>query len=285
MSDYQCLLLAKTFTNKDMCLKNMTKKRSIICLMLILVFSFFLRFIGAGWGLQYNGIQKVNPHFDEGFYSVNFCKEIDLQKKNLISENSQKDGGSLTYYLWTLNALLFKTAGLLDKMPAQLDNYGQDYTDFIYYSRLLMVLFDTLSVALIFLIVKKITGNKKTALFAALVFAIIPFEIMHSNFMRPHILVNFFVLLIIYLSLFIYEKKQNRLVCIDRPDYWLMHSSTIYLCGNRCNPCHVLLLASFYHTKTRQFPRGIIDTFQPQIVFDGVIHSCWFDYRQPGLAI
>ena len=46
---------------------------------------------------------------------------------------------------------------------------------------------------------------------AAFIFAIIPFEIMHSNYMRPHILLNTFLLLIIYLSLFIYDNKKNSL--------------------------------------------------------------------------
>jgi len=188
--------------------KSLIKGRHAILLVLIIALAFALRFMGAGWGLQYNGIQKVNPHYDEGLYSVNFSKEIDLKKMDFISESAQKDGGSLMYYLWAVNAWFFKTVGLLGKMPAQIDNFGQDYSDYIYYSRLLMVLIDVLSVALMFLIVKKITGNKNAALFAAFIFAIIPYEIMHSNYMRPHILVNFFVVLIIYLSLFIYERKK-----------------------------------------------------------------------------
>jgi hypothetical protein len=164
--------------------------------------------LGVGWGLQnkQTNIPRVSTHFDEGF-SVQCCKQIDIKKYDINPESGQIDG-SFTYYLWTVNAFILKSVGLLDKMPTDIISVDQNYSDFIYFSRLLMVFFDIVSLVLIYFIVRKITGNINSSLIAALIFAILPFEIMHSNYMRPHILLNTFLLLIIYLSLFIYEHNE-----------------------------------------------------------------------------
>ena len=71
------------------------------------------------------------------------------------------------------------------------------------------VFFDVCSILLIYLIVMKMVRSKRAALFGALLFALFPFEIMHSHYMRPHILGNTFVCLVIYSSLFIYEQRDR----------------------------------------------------------------------------
>ncbi len=188
---------------------NVFKTRTTFFLIIIIAIALFLRLLGLGWGLQDNNIVRWSTHYDENF-SVVSSQQIDFSKGDINPEIGQIDG-SFSYYLWTFNAFILKTIGVLDKTPNHIDTIGQEYADYIFYSRLLIVFFDILSVLLVFFIVRKITGSRSASLMAAFIFAIIPFEIMHSNYMRPHILLNTFLLLIIYLSLFIYDNKKNSL--------------------------------------------------------------------------
>ncbi len=188
-------------------LKNLLKFRNGTVLLIIISFALFLRLMGLNWGLQNNHIVRWSTHYDE-FFSFECCKQVNLSKWDINPESGQIDG-SFAYYLWNFNAFVLKSVGLLNKTPIQIDTIDQDYSNFILVSRFLIVIFDLLSVFLIYLIVQKITGNNKAALISSFVFAIVPFEIMHSNYMRPHVLLNTFLLLIIYLSLFIYENKKN----------------------------------------------------------------------------
>jgi len=188
-----------------MLIKNIFKIRSNYILLLIITFALFLRLTGVNWGLQHQNIPRYSTHFDEAF-SVTCCKQIDINKLDINPESAQVEG-SLMYYLWYGNAFVLNQIGLLHKMPKQIISIDQNYADFIFYSRLLIIFFDILSLLLIYCIVKKISKNINASLIAAFIFAIIPFEIMHSNYMRIHILLNTFLLLIIYFSLFIYEKE------------------------------------------------------------------------------
>ena len=69
--------------------------------------------------------------------------------------------------------------------------------------RIVNVLFDVASTALIYLILFRITRKQNTALLGAFIFAIIPFEVIQSQWMRPHTLANFFVLTAVYYSTFL----------------------------------------------------------------------------------
>ncbi len=99
--------------------------------------------------------------------------------------------GSLGYYIWSIGALI-----------ARLQDYNVPAKT-LFYSRLISILFDVASVALVFLIGTKLSSKKSIGLFSALLFAILPFEVIYSRYMRPHTMANFFVLATVYFSTFL----------------------------------------------------------------------------------
>jgi len=175
--------------------------------LLIITFALLLRLAGLNWGLQNNelNVPRYSNHIDE-INEISGCTDIDYAQK--------ANGGTLMTYLWKGNAFMLKQLGLLHISTYPLTAYDEGYADFTFYGRLLIVLFDLISLLLVYFIVKKITRSILSSLISALIFAIIPFEILQSNYMTPHVASNTFLLLTIYLSLFICGNKKFFLFAI-----------------------------------------------------------------------
>jgi len=190
-----------------------TRQIHAFLLLLIIGFAAFLRLSIAHWGLEnHDGIHRYSTHFDEAF-SVKCCQEIDIKKLDYNPESGQIEG-SLMYYMWYCNALALHSLGVINENPNDVHEINQDSADFIYCSRLLVILCDLLTVLFIYLTVMLITRDRASSLIAAFLFAIIPFEILHSAYMRTHVPCNTFLAAIIYYSSRLYFKKKINLIVI-----------------------------------------------------------------------
>lgn len=163
-------------------------------LAIILLLAAVLRFIGLKWGIPTLEIPHSPFHPDEG-WAMSVMQNLELAYAD----------GSLNYYIWTFVSSMLKYMGIIGTMPDSFNGYGKDYWVILYASRVVVVLFDLLSAFFVFLTLRKITKNDNTALLGTFIFVIIPFEIIYAHYMRNHIAANFFVVVIIYYSLFIYD--------------------------------------------------------------------------------
>jgi hypothetical protein len=109
--------------------------------------------------------------------------------------------GTMTFYLWYALIGIAHLTGLITHLPHEVNTHMADYATIMYVGRLMIAFFGTLGIILVYLIVNHIATNRLAAILAAWVYAILPFEVMHSHFMRPHVFGNFLLLLISYLSL------------------------------------------------------------------------------------
>ncbi|OQW88260.1 MAG: hypothetical protein BWK78_08425 [Thiotrichaceae bacterium IS1] len=178
-------------------------------LILILLLAATLRLIGLKWGIPTAEILHSPFHPDEGGLGMAALSQINLEQCDFNPETSHIEG-SLTSYIWTFVAFMLQMIGILQKMPCCFGGITEDYGTVMYASRVVVVLFDLLAVLFTFLLLKKLK-NENTALLGALILAIAPFEIIYSHYMRSHIVINFFVVIVTYYSLYIYDHKGEQL--------------------------------------------------------------------------
>ena len=169
-----------------------------------------LRFTGLRWGIPTPEIPHYAFHPDEA-WAMDVLKEIDVAtgRFNPVSAHSE---GTFPFYLWTLAALVARGLGLISQLPSGIVGYGVDYRRVLYLGRAVGVVADLASVALIYLTILKIVKDRNSALLGALIFAIFPFEVIYAHYLRGHVIANFFTVLTIYLSTWLYEREDTRVL-------------------------------------------------------------------------
>ncbi len=174
----------------------------------VLVLGAVLRFTGLHWGIPTEALPHVPFHPDET-WAMDVLKQISLSTGQLNPRSAHSEG-TLAFYVWTGAALAARLLGVVSHMPSEISDFGRDYQRILYLSRVVVVLFDLGSIVLVYLTVLKITRDRRGALFGAFIFAIFPFEIVYSHYIRSHVVANFFIVLSAYLSMFLVEREDKR---------------------------------------------------------------------------
>ena len=107
--------------------------------------------------------------------------------------------GTFNYYLWAVPETVRALFGGGRPMPEENTRSGK--ANFILLSgRLMTVAFDLTTMIFLFLVISEMTGQHAGALFAALLYGILPMQVIYSHFMRTHVLSNLLLVLVIWLS-------------------------------------------------------------------------------------
>jgi len=183
----------------------LVRSRETLLLFLILVLGACLRFSALRWGLATPEMPHTPFHPDETWVA-GCLSQINISTFHFNPDNAHREG-TLCYYIWTLVALVLRGLGFIHTLPYQFNPTGQDMALFLKVARAVNQCLDLGSVALVFLILKRITSSRVAPLIGALVLAVFPFEIIHGIYLRTHVPGNFFMLLVVYFSLEIYSRK------------------------------------------------------------------------------
>lgn len=228
--------------------------------LLILALAASLRFIGIGWGIPTSDIPHLPFHPDEVWVMDNL-KEIHLEKGDWNPETAHAEG-TFSYFLWTGEALLLKELGIITEMPGDIHTYNRDYARILLAGRVVTAFIDLLSLLFIYLTLRCISKNKSTPLIGALIFALIPYEVIHSHYMRGHIIANFFEVLVIYFSFRLYEMNGTLL-------YSIVGFFSALAAATRYQMVVVLILPVLVHLQKSDLLKGIRD-----LSFPAVFRSC-----------
>jgi len=170
----------------------------------ILLLGAVLRCIGLSWGIPTRAVPHLPAHFDEDMV-MHCLAQVDPARGDWNPDWAHNEG-PLNYFIWVGMTVVMRGLGVIERLPNALQGCGDpDYFRIMFAGRLMTVGFDLGAILCIYLIVLKMVRSKPAAAFGALLLALFPFEIMHCHYMRPHILGNLFVCLVIYASLFIYD--------------------------------------------------------------------------------
>ena len=137
---------------------------------------------------------------------MGIIKSLDFMNHQFNPFDAHREG-SLSYYIWAGAAFVLRGLGILKTGTHYITDYTSGYQDILFMGRLISISFDVAATGLIYMILTRIIENKNAALWGTLVFALIPFEVIQSHFMRPHTMANFFVLMAIYFSTFILKPR------------------------------------------------------------------------------
>lgn len=178
-------------------------------IMIIMVYCFIICFIGAWWGLPYL-YHPDEPHTSGT--AINMILHRDLNPHMFYYP-------SFHIYLLTFAFGLFHiivffyvlfTTGHLQtilEIKTMLTN-----SPWIYYflARIITVFFTVGCVAVIYLIVKRLTNKKIVSAFAGFLFASIPLIVEHSKYGMTDIPFTFWILLSIYFCLKLLERNKSK---------------------------------------------------------------------------
>ncbi|MBF0313280.1 MAG: hypothetical protein HQK52_07680 [Oligoflexia bacterium] len=182
-------------------------------LVLIFILAAGLRLIGIGSGLPTDELRQFPDHCDETA-SLHFLSQMNW-KEGRFNPVAAHEEGTLSVYLWMAGGHIAKGLGLIKRHSHQLVGPGKDYSNYVIYGRVVVTFFDLASLFLIFFILRRInfmvgaSENSTAPYWGMLIWAILPFEVIHSHYMRAHVLGNTLLLIIIYLSLFLKEEKSK----------------------------------------------------------------------------
>jgi len=118
-------------------------------------------------------------------------------------------GTTMIYMLSALYAFLYlmgRTFGVFESFADFDALYYQDPTVFFLSGRLMMAGFAVASIFITYLIARRLF-NRQIALIAATFLAVSPLHVHHSKLIRPDILLTFFILLVVWFCLKIFDKK------------------------------------------------------------------------------
>jgi len=163
-----------------------------------------LRYPGLTWGLPSDSLPFAPYHPDEVF-SISNLSAFKFLEGEIVTRAYRE--GNFAYYIWALFSYILYVLNFLPVLPHQLSGAGSDMASVIFVSRMINIVIDAGSAVLVFFVIRKISGYKLGAFVGGATFAIIPFEVIYSIYMRPHTTASFFVLLCIFVSLDIYRKN------------------------------------------------------------------------------
>ena len=189
-----------------------TKGRLVfVGLFLIVGLSAYLRLSGITWGMNGAAGEWLKPfrggagyghylsyHPDE-FISVRGMWPINLLVGKLKAPDAYFEG-TFNYYLWAVPRMLYDLH--TDKGVTANRQLSTDQLKFILFAgRLMSVVFDLATLVFLFAIIRELTKQRLPALLGALLYGVLPMQVIYSHFMRTYTLANLLCVLAIWLSL------------------------------------------------------------------------------------
>src|SRR6266581_6049029 len=164
----------------------------------VLLLGGYLRSAGLTWGLNsgYGHYRNFQP--DE-FVSLRGVLQVDLLRGQIRAPEAYFEG-TFNYYLWALPQAALKLSSKPEP-PSAASTSEEDHAGLLYICRWMSVLFDLSTVVIVFLAIREATQKFYPSLLGALVYAVLPMQVIYSHFMRTHLLSNFLCALVIWLSL------------------------------------------------------------------------------------
>lgn len=136
---------------------------------------------------------------------------VALGQMNIAKGDFEPEGavieGTFTCYLWLIEAHVLRAFGVITALPHGFGTFDKNYATMLVAGRILSVLFDVAAVILLAIVVFRITASSVAALCSALMLAVAPFEVISAHFMRPHIIVNCLLVIIMMLSFRMYATR------------------------------------------------------------------------------
>jgi hypothetical protein len=177
----------------------------------LLLLAAYLRITGLTWGISsgYGHGQSFQP--DE-FLSLRGVREIDLVHGRLGAPSAYWEG-TFNYYLWAIPKAALEVFSKKPLLSTGSPN-ASDIAALLYMCRWMTVLFDLAAVIILFVAITEATRNFYASLFGALVYAVLPIEVIYAHYMRPHVLSNLLCSLALWLSIKIRRKRQSWLLFI-----------------------------------------------------------------------
>ena len=170
----------------------MNKKTVLILLILIIILGGALRLIGTDFGLPYY------PNPDEAFF-VNPSFNI------LALKTPGWYGAPGTTNIYLDSIILFVVGNVLDHDTSILTQYQADPTLFMLIARIIYALIGTASIFLVYWLSQKLFKKYTLSLLAALGLSLSVLHVEHSHYIRPDILMIFFILLTALFSVYIWQ--------------------------------------------------------------------------------
>jgi hypothetical protein len=150
-----------------------------------LLLAAYLRLTGLAWGINtgYGHEQHFQP--DE-YVSLRGVRELNLPAGRIAAPGAYFEG-TFNYYLWAVSRALLKFTANKDPNSG----YSMDIKlQLLYTCRLMSVLFDLCTVIIVFLAIREATRHFYSSLLGALLYAVVPIQVIYAHFMRTHILSN-----------------------------------------------------------------------------------------------
>lgn len=188
-------------------LKEVSIKKIVFILFFIflIALSINLRVKALDWGIGENNEFKNYTHFfhpDED-WSMRVIEETDLRNFDFLDGYKE---GVLSYYKWGLISKFVFHVGITTELPNKEISQSQRLK-YLKIFRSSVVFFGILTLLLLGILVFKLSdGNVIATLVSVLALALNPFDIIHSQFFRPHTIGNFYI--VAFLLLF-YSYKDN----------------------------------------------------------------------------
>ena len=177
----------------------------------LLLLAAYLRITGLTWAINSGYGHELNFQPDE-FLSLRGVREIDLLHGRLRAPSAYWEG-TFNYYLWAIPKAAIE---VLSKEPPSStgSTNASDIGDLLYICRWMTVLFDLAAVIIVFVAIREATRNFSASLLGALVYAILPMEVIYAHYMRPHVLSNLLCSLVLWLSIKVRRNRQSWLLFI-----------------------------------------------------------------------
>ena len=139
-------------------------------------------------------------------------REIDLLRGQLRAPSAYWEG-TFNYYLWAIPKAALEVFSKKPLFSIGSPN-ASDIAALLYICRWMTVLFDLAAVIIVFVAIREATRNFSASLLGALVYAILPMEVIYAHYMRPHVLSNLLCSLVLWLSIKVRRNRQSWLLFI-----------------------------------------------------------------------
>lgn len=185
------------------------KNSQKIILVIILSFGFVLRVLPIKWGLPSRNLALSTYHPDEqiSFHSLEQMnpKKLDFYPRQAL------DWGSFYIYFLGTTLKISEIFGLVKVANRAYYIQHLHETDRLYIiGRLISIFSGTLSIGILFMIIKNAFNDTTLALLGSGILGIVPIHLINSFYVRPDIFMVFFGLCAVYFSLKIIEFGKTR---------------------------------------------------------------------------
>lgn len=169
----------------------------VMLLCLVLFFGGYLRTVGLTWGLHTGYGPGRMFHPDERL-TIQGVSQLDLLAGNLRAPSAYFEG-TFHYYLWAIPVAAINLSRQPGQEPLNLTDKAH-FAQILFCSRVMAVAFDVLAILVVFFAAKEATKAFYPSLLGALLYAIIPIQVIYSHYMRVHLLSNLLCAIVLWLS-------------------------------------------------------------------------------------